>query len=206
MLLPASGEQIRKLGERLASGNPISPDDDHLLEELVACHLRALELARPRLNGLPAAASTGPLHITARAKTTGTIIEKLRREHRMSLARMGDLAGFRIVGAISFADQDRLGAMIAECFPADPRAPKLINRRATPSHGYRAYGEPPVPPEGVSQEQAAIIVDAMMDISEEWSDADEQITNLQATTDIEAFTEGTWTRLRQRLQSYGVDL
>lgn len=93
---------------RLAAGNPISPEDDHALEELVACHLQALQLARPRLDGLADAAGTGPLHITARAKTTGTIIDKLRREHGMSLARMRDLAGFRVVGAFGYADQDRL--------------------------------------------------------------------------------------------------
>lgn len=138
MLLPASREQIRKLGERLASDQPIAPEDDHQLEELVACHLHALELARPRLNGLSDTFDTGPLHITARAKTTGTIIEKLRREHGMSLARMGDLAGFRIVGAFGFAAQDSLCDEICSRFPPDPRGPKRIDRRANPSHGYRA--------------------------------------------------------------------
>jgi ppGpp synthetase/RelA/SpoT-type nucleotidyltranferase len=138
MLLPTSGEQIRKLGVRLATDNPISPEDDQLLEELVACHLRALELARPRLDGLSEAIGTGPLHITARAKTTGTIIEKLRRERGMSLARMRDVAGFRIVGVFSFAAQDRLYDEIAQRFPADPREPKRVDRRTDPRHGYRA--------------------------------------------------------------------
>jgi hypothetical protein len=32
VLLPASREQIKKLGERLACGDPISDDDDHLRE------------------------------------------------------------------------------------------------------------------------------------------------------------------------------
>jgi hypothetical protein len=138
VLLPMSREQIRKLGERLAADNPASDDDLHLLEELVACHMLALELARPRLDGLAEAVGTAPLYITHRAKTTQTILEKLRREHGMSLPRMRDLAGIRVVGAVTFADQDQLAAEVARRFPADPRVPKTIDRRADPSHGYRA--------------------------------------------------------------------
>jgi ppGpp synthetase/RelA/SpoT-type nucleotidyltranferase len=138
VLLPASREQINKLGRCLASGEPASEDDLHLLEELVACHAYALELARPRVNGLAAALGTAPLHITHRAKTTQTIIEKLCREHGMALARVQDLAGIRIVGAIRFDEQDRLAAEIARLLPADPREPRIVDRRAEPSHGYRA--------------------------------------------------------------------
>lgn len=138
MLLPASREQIRKLGERLASGETASDTDLRLLEELVACHMQALELARPRLNGLAEAVGTAPLHVTHRAKTTQTIIEKLRREHGMSLARMRDLAGIRVVGAVTFDGQDQLADEVARRFPADPRDPKIVNRRARPSYGYRA--------------------------------------------------------------------
>lgn len=138
MLLPASREQINKLGGRLASDEPASEDDLHLLEELVACHAYALELARPRVDSLAADLGTAPLHITHRAKTTQTIIEKLCREHTMALARVQDLAGIRIVGAIRFDEQDQLAAEIARLFPADPRAPKIVDRRKEPSHGYRA--------------------------------------------------------------------
>ena len=100
MLLPASREQINKLGKRLASSDPVSDDDLRALEELTACHLTALELARPRVDGLAADWGPRPLHITHRPKTTQTIIEKLRREHAMQLARVQDLAGIRIVGAL----------------------------------------------------------------------------------------------------------
>jgi hypothetical protein len=88
--LPASGEQIKKLGIRLASGDPISAEDDHAPEELVTVTCSRLELARPRLNGLAEAVGTPPLHITARAKTTGTIIESCAANMDV-LARMGDL-------------------------------------------------------------------------------------------------------------------
>jgi len=56
----------------------------------------------------------------------------------MSLARMGDLAGFRIVGSFGFAMQDAQYGEIARRFPPDPRPARPIDRRAKPSHGYRA--------------------------------------------------------------------
>lgn len=138
MPLPTSREQIRKLGERIAAGDPVADDDLHALEELVACHLSVLELARPRLDGVSQRVGIEPVHITHRAKTTTTIIEKLRREDGMSLARMQDVAGIRIVGSFTLDGQDRLTAEIARRFPADPRPPKPVDRRANPSHGYRA--------------------------------------------------------------------
>jgi hypothetical protein len=138
VLLPASREQINRLGQRLASGGPVSDDDFRALEELIACHLTALELARPRVNDLAATLETAPLHITHRAKTTQTIIEKLRREHGMALARVQDLAGIRIVGTLRLDEQDLLATEIVRRFPADPRAAKVVDRRVNPSHGYRA--------------------------------------------------------------------
>jgi ppGpp synthetase/RelA/SpoT-type nucleotidyltranferase len=138
VLLPASREQINRLGRRLASGDPVSDEDLQALEELIACHLTALELARPRVNGLAADLGTAPLHITHRPKTTQTIIEKLRREHGMMLARVQDLAGIRMVGALRSGEQDQLAAEITCRFPADPREARIVDRRAEPSHGYRA--------------------------------------------------------------------
>lgn len=211
MPLPASREQIKKLGERLASGDHVSDDDLRLLEELVACHMQALEVGRPRLDGLAEAVGTPALHITHRAKTTQTIIEKLRREHEMSLARMQDLAGIRVVAGVSFEQQDALAAEVARRFPADPREPKLVDRRARPSYGYRAvhvivsldgvsvevqvrtylqhvwadlmerladrlgrqirYGQPPTPPEGMTQRSAQVVVDTVMKLSDQFADA-----------------------------------
>jgi hypothetical protein len=246
MLLPASGEQIKKLGVRLASGAPISANDDRALEELVACHLQALQLARPRLDDLDEATGTGPLHITARAKTTGTIIEKLRREGNMSLARMGDLAGFRIVGGLDLGAQDRLYDEIARRFPPDPRPVRRVDRRADPSHGYRAlhalvsfdgvsieiqirtffqhiwadmmerladrlgrqirYGDPPLPPPGISQGQADAIVLGMIAMSTTFA-AREHESSWQhlAAVDIDTAVEEAWSGLRLVLHNAGVD-
>jgi ppGpp synthetase/RelA/SpoT-type nucleotidyltranferase len=139
MPLPMSREQIRKLGVRIASADMVADHDLLLLEELVACHGEALAHARPGLDGLAdGLGMDGPLHITHRAKTTQTIIEKLRREQGMSLARMQDIAGIRIVAPVEWDQQDVLVGEVVRRFPADPREPRIVDRRERPSHGYRA--------------------------------------------------------------------
>ncbi len=244
MLLPTSRKQIEKLGQRLKADAAISADDDRRLEDLVACHQHALALTRPRLDGLAQAVGTpARLHIGARAKGTLTIIEKLRREHSASLATMVDLAGFRIVGAFDFATQDRLYEEIAQRFPADPRAPKPIDRREHPSHGYRAlhaavsydgvsieiqirtvyqhiwanlmekfadrlgrqirYGEPPVPPPGMSQGDADSIVAMMHSMAMAWSSR-EAWPN--PDVDAEAVSEELWSGLREDLRKAGLEI
>jgi ppGpp synthetase/RelA/SpoT-type nucleotidyltranferase len=137
--LPISRNQIKKLGTRLAASSEISAADDQMLEDLIACHLDILDRGRPRLEGLNEAAGVGPLHIGHRPKTTATIIDKLRRHgDSMPLHSMQDLAGFRVVGVFSFMKQDDLVAEICRRFPADPREPRIRDRRAEPSYGYRA--------------------------------------------------------------------
>jgi putative GTP pyrophosphokinase len=65
------------------------------------------------------------------AKSTHAIVEKLRRR-RMRLTRMQDIAGCRVV-VPGLAEQDRLAGEIGELFNSS-----LMDRRARPSHGYRA--------------------------------------------------------------------
>ena len=245
MPLPTSREQIRKLGERLASGGLVSDSDLRALEELVICHMTALELARPRLEGLAENIGVQAVHIAHRAKTTTTIIEKLRRQGGMSLARMQDLAGIRVVGDFGLADQDRLAAAIQRRFPADPRPAKIVDRRAMPSHGYRAvhvivsvdeitieiqirtlmqhiwadlmerladrlgrqirYGEPPVPPAGMSQENAQAIVDGMMGMSAEWA-AMEPAEPSDVGLYVDRITDRVWQSTSDALKRAGIDL
>lgn len=138
MPLPTSRNQINKLGKRLAASAEISSEDSAMLEDLIACHQETLEQARPRLDGLEEAVGTRRLYISARPKTTGTIVEKLRRSPNGPLSGIQDLAGFRIVGDITFDQQDALCAEVIRRFPADPREPAPRNRRLEPSHGYRA--------------------------------------------------------------------
>jgi ppGpp synthetase/RelA/SpoT-type nucleotidyltranferase len=232
MALPASRNQINKLGKRLAAGTEISSEDSDMLEDLIACHQEALEQARPRLDELEETVGGKPLFISARPKTTGTIVEKLRRSPQGPLASIQDLAGFRIVGDITFAQQDTLCDEIMHRFPADPREPSRRNRRDQPSHGYRAvhvvvciddvsieiqirtsaqhlwanmmerladrlgrqirYGEPPVPPQGMSQEDAQGLVDVMMNLSRRWTEEPPTYLHGASAMSIDEATKHFW--------------
>jgi Region found in RelA / SpoT proteins len=138
MPLPYSRRQVNLLGTRLASRAEISDADYRMLEEIIACHEDALGRATPRLDGMAAGVGVGPLAISSRPKTTGTIMDKLRRQSWLRLAGMQDLAGIRVVAGCSFAEQDLLAAEVERSFPGDPRPPRTRDRRNDPSHGYRA--------------------------------------------------------------------
>ncbi len=133
MPLPASGEQIKKLGERLASGVRVSDGDLALLEELVACHMQVLEEARPRMAGL---ADTGG-HVAAARDAPG---EDHSDDHREAGPRAryvpGPDAGLGRnppVGPRTFEQQDRLAAAICGLFLLHLRALKIMNRRRGPA-------------------------------------------------------------------------
>jgi ppGpp synthetase/RelA/SpoT-type nucleotidyltranferase len=132
-----SRNKLNQLGKRLAASTQISAADATMLEDLIVCHQATLRRARPRLSGLAEVAGNGPLAITSRPKSTSTILDKLRRNPG-PLAEIQDLAGFRIVGGLSFAQQDLVASELARRFPADPREAKIRDRRAEPSSGYRA--------------------------------------------------------------------
>ena len=69
---------------------------------------------------------------TSRLKTTGTIIDKLKRE-RTRLSTMQDVAGARIVVG-DLAEQDRVVAAICSLISRSD----VVDRRERPNHGYRA--------------------------------------------------------------------
>lgn len=66
------------------------------------------------------------------AKSTGAIIEKLRRES-IRLTQIQDVAGCRIV-VPDAPEQERVVASLRALFPAA----SVVDRRPSPSHGYRA--------------------------------------------------------------------
>jgi ppGpp synthetase/RelA/SpoT-type nucleotidyltranferase len=74
------------------------------------------------------------LHPTTRLKTYGTIIDKLRRERGMSLGRVQHLAGARVVRPMTLSEQNRICDLINGLWPDA----KVVDRRQTPTHGYRA--------------------------------------------------------------------
>jgi ppGpp synthetase/RelA/SpoT-type nucleotidyltranferase len=75
---------------------------------------------------------------TARIKTTGTILEKLRRYGGSWLKSIQDIAGMRIVGSFDRVEQDALVARLVELFSGEGHRPRVVDRRADPSYGYRS--------------------------------------------------------------------
>jgi ppGpp synthetase/RelA/SpoT-type nucleotidyltranferase len=125
MTLPMSKSQLEKLGLRLRKAETPSADDLQLLEKFRAAHDPALASVDSTLRAMG-------LHPTSRLKTVGTIIDKLVRE-KTRLGTMHDVAGVRIVENVTLGGQDELVEMILAEFGG-----AVIDRRAIPSHGYRA--------------------------------------------------------------------
>jgi putative GTP pyrophosphokinase len=120
-----SASQLNKLGERLRKGT--ATDDD----------IRALndyrESFRPAYERVVTALESLGLDVGGRsAKTVGSIVAKLARE-KTRLSTMQDIAGCR-VEVSNRLEQDRIVGEITNLFSGC----KVDDRRAKPSHGYRA--------------------------------------------------------------------
>jgi ppGpp synthetase/RelA/SpoT-type nucleotidyltranferase len=122
-----SGNQVDRLSERLRDSPTPTEEDLLLLQEYLLDGDAALQEVVTELNRLGE-------ELTTRMKTSSTIIDKLRRESPITLRGIRDLAGARIVKPMTLDAQDALASRIREVWP-DAR---LIDRRADPSHGYRA--------------------------------------------------------------------
>lgn len=129
--LPISRSALDRLGERLAASEQISDDDYALLASVLDAYAVALSDVQQRLTALGYAPTT-------RVKTTGVLIEKLRRERGMKLKGVQDIAGARIVQYGSRAMQDKIVGRIVTEFADGARLPKVKDRRAEPVAGYRA--------------------------------------------------------------------
>jgi hypothetical protein len=75
---------------------------------------------------------------SSRVKTTGTLIEKLRRNGGHTLGSIHDLGGMRLVVPGGRVEQDRIVDGARELFSEAARMPKVIDRRANPVERYRA--------------------------------------------------------------------
>jgi ppGpp synthetase/RelA/SpoT-type nucleotidyltranferase len=129
MPLPVSKSALDRPGVRLVSGDSISDDDLVDLARIVDAYQDVLNRVKLRLTELGFSA-------TARIKTTGTLVDKLRRE-TARFSQVQDLAGARIV-VPDRAAQDDATSRIANAFEAAGCTCKVIDRRQHPSHGYRA--------------------------------------------------------------------
>ena len=76
---------------------------------------------------------------TTRVKTTGTLVDKLRRTPQLPLGSIHDVAGARIVIDGGRREQDQVAERIMAAFADCPKPPEPIDRRERPSYGYRAY-------------------------------------------------------------------
>ena len=131
MVPKISGTQLNKLGDRLASPEPISDADYALLGQVAEAYQAILDKVEEKLQDLGYQATT-------RVKTTGTLVNKLRRSPHLKLKTIHDVAGARIVIDGGRWEQDQVAERIVEAFANCPKAPELIDRREKPSHGYRA--------------------------------------------------------------------
>lgn len=121
-----SRAQLDRLGERLRDG-PVSDEDLRLLGEYRRSFRSAYETVVARIRGELGLEPTG-----RPAKTTGSITDKLRRES-IRLTQIQDIAGCRLI-VKSIAQQNQVVSLLTTCFPGA----SVIDRRQTPSHGYRA--------------------------------------------------------------------
>lgn len=130
MPLPASNKAINRMGRSLADGNQIlDADADLWLEVLIAYDL-AVQAVGNRLDAL-GLASTG------RVKETPTLAEKLGRQPGMQMLNLDDVGGVRIVTDGGLSAQNLTLAMVLEELGSE-LVKKPIDRRESPSHGYRA--------------------------------------------------------------------
>jgi ppGpp synthetase/RelA/SpoT-type nucleotidyltranferase len=129
---PFSGKQLGKLGRRLAEPGPISDEDYKMFTLVAEAYQGVLNTVEERLRELGYEATT-------RVKTTGTLVDKLRRTPKLPLGSIHDVAGARIVIDGGRLEQDQVAKRIMEAFADCPKPPEPIDRRERPSHGYRAY-------------------------------------------------------------------
>lgn len=124
---PLSRSQVDRLGERLGSSEYPDPADLDLLDEFERSFEPAqsfvISLIRERLR----------LDPTARTETVHSVVAKVRRE-RTALSRMQDIAGCRLV----VADLVQQGSVVEHLCELPWDGHRVFDRRATPSHGYRA--------------------------------------------------------------------
>lgn len=130
--LPISRSALDKLGKRLcAQPHEVAAQDWETLKAVLDVYQTALDDAQDILEKMDFAP-------TSRVKSTGTLVDKLRRG--TSFKSVADVGGSRIVIEGGRRMQDEVVRQIETAFAAsDPdRPPSIKDRRAEPSHGYRA--------------------------------------------------------------------
>ena len=128
---PTSRSQIDRLGQRIAESGYVDNNDRALFADILDYYETLLDTVCDSLTDIG-------LTLTSRIKTTGTLVEKLQRDRGMQLSRIQDVAGARVVLDGDRSEQDALVKKICSLFLLFPKQPDIIDRRASPTHGYRA--------------------------------------------------------------------
>lgn len=134
-MLPASKSQLSKLGKRLAAGTE-APDDEGLYTALLLAYDRVQRGLVDDLRDTDwsqAAVGLPKLTIVGRTKSLDTLAQKLRRSPDVQLPYIRDIAGIRLTGDMTRAQQTALGEWLVDRFDG-----RLVDRRQQPAHGYRA--------------------------------------------------------------------
>lgn len=129
MPLPISKSALDRLGRRMAAGDHVENDDLELFALVASACQEAADQVRAQLAVLGYDA-------TPRVKSTGTLVDKLRRQHTR-LSQVQDLAGARFVVRDRSA-QDSAVSVICERFEATGCPCKVDDLREDDSYGYRA--------------------------------------------------------------------
>ncbi len=130
MPLPVTKGELNRLGERLVAQESPSEEELAELRIVLVAYQEVLEQVKVHLHNLGFAP-------TDRIKTTPTMMDKLRRTHKMELSRMQDLAGARIT-VRNLDAQDEAKDKISEFYTAQGCRWREIDRRKDPRFGYRA--------------------------------------------------------------------
>lgn len=128
MPLPITRSALDRLGKRLCC-DPVSAEDWVLFAEVLDAYQATLDDAQAILEGQG-------FEPTTRVKSTGTLVDKLSRG--TSFKSVQDVAGARVVVNGGRIDQDRAVGKIVKAFDTVGTPAKVLDRRASPNHGYRA--------------------------------------------------------------------
>lgn len=155
-----SKTQVDRLGDRLRAGN-ITEVDLRLLDDyrksLGGAYESVVQAIRANLEIQP----------TGRpAKSTTAITQKLQREH-IRLTQIQDIAGCRVI-VENTRQQESVAARLQKLFPSSV----LIDRRESPSHGYRAIHIV------VSQSDKLIEIQVRTELQHLWAELSEKFSDM----------------------------
>jgi hypothetical protein len=123
-----SKSQIDKLGERLAAAPAPAREDLEALAGLRESYAEAMRAVQSALRELG-------LESTSRPKTISTMVDKLRRDQRITLSRMQDIAGVRVTKPMTLAGQDT----VVEEYSCPCRCFRLAPARQRPSRSTECW-------------------------------------------------------------------